>query len=129
MEGLTIDVFLSTLIPLLLYFIVTLIGALLKDQLNTILKKDTTFRLNRILIGSVCGAFLMLGLESVLITKFTITEIICMAFVLGTVSFDVFVKISKIENIKKFISRCNKIKEVLKAPEDCDDEKINNGDH
>lgn len=116
MGGLTIDVFLSTLIPLLLYFIVTLIGALLKDQLNTILKKDTTFRFNRILIGSICGAFLMLGIESVLIPKFTMGQILCIAFIVGTVSFEIFEKITKLENIKKILEKYGKIKEVLMAP-------------
>lgn len=123
MDGLTIDVFLSTLIPLLLYFIVTLIGALLKDQLNTIMKKDTTFRLNRILTGSICGAFLMLGLESTLIKNFTIAQIICIAFIIGTVSFELFEKVSKYENLKKIVVKYKKIKEVLKAPEEDNENK------
>lgn len=116
MEGLTIDVFLSTLIPLLLYLIVTLAGALLKDRLNTILKKDLSFRINRILIGAVCGAFIMLGLEPFLLSKISIQTVLCIAFLVGSFSFDLFVYLSKFDNIKKIWNKYSKIKEVLTSP-------------
>ena len=122
MEGLTIDVFLSTLIPLLLYLIVTLAGALLKDRLNTILKKDMNFRLTRIFIGSICGAFIMLGLEPFLLSKMSIQSVLCIAFLVGSFSFELFAYMSKFDNIKRIFRKYSKIKEILTSPDEEDND-------
>lgn len=102
METLTVDTFLSILIPLSLYFTITLFGAFLKDMLNTIRKKDTTFRLNRILIGSVFGAFFMVGFEGYLSQRFSLEQIVFIAFIVGSISFDIFDRVSKLDNLIKY---------------------------
>lgn len=122
MEGLTIDAFLSTMIPLTLYFIITLIGSLAKDRYNTITKKDEPFRLSRMIIGGLCGAFIMLWLEPILLMKLSISQVICVAFVVGTVSFEMFGHISKLDNIRKFIKKLIKAKDIISAI-DLEDEK------
>lgn len=122
MEGLTIDVFLSTLIPLLLYLIVTLAGALLKDRLNSITKKDMTFRLSRIIIGAVCGAFIMLTIEPFLLTKMSIQSVLGIAFMVGSFSFELFSYLSKFDNIKRIFKKYSKIKKILASPDEEDDD-------
>lgn len=102
MQGLTIDVFLSIAIPLSLYFIITLFGAFIKDMINTVRGTDTNFRLNRILIGATFGAFLMLGIENFLLTKISIQTVVFVAFIVGSVSFELFDRLSKIDNLIKY---------------------------
>ncbi len=102
MQGLTIDVFLSIAIPLSLYFIITLFGAFIKDMINTVRGTDTNFRLNRILIGATFGAFLMLGLEGFLLTRISIQTIVFVAFFIGSVSFELFDRLSKIDSLIKY---------------------------
>lgn len=102
MQGLTIEAFLSIAIPLSLYFIITLFGAFIKDMINTVRGTDTTFRLNRILIGATFGAFLMLGIEKFLLTRLSIEQIVFVAFFIGSVSFELFDRLSKIDNLIKY---------------------------
>lgn len=102
MQGLTIDVFLSIAVPLSLYFIITLFGAFIKDLVNSMKGTDTTFRLNRILIGAIFGAFLMLALEKYLLTKMSVESIVFVAFFIGSVSFELFDRLSKVDNLIKY---------------------------
>lgn len=102
MQGLTVEIFLSIAIPLSLYFIITLFGAFIKDMINTVRGTDTTFRLNRILIGATFGAFFMLGIEKFLLKKLSIEQIVFVAFFIGSVSFELFDRLSKIDNLIKY---------------------------
>ncbi len=117
MQGLGIDTFLSLLIPLSLYFLITLSGAFLKDAINTIKKTDTKFRLSRILIGAIFGAFIMLGLEGMLLKKFTLNQVVTLAFIMGTVSFELFDRLSKLDNMIKFLKAFKEFKEQYKIPD------------
>ena len=111
MQGLTIDVFLSIAVPLSLYFIITLFGAFIKDLVNSMKGTDTTFRLNRILIGATFGAFLMLALEKYLLTKMSVESIVFVAFFVGSVSFELFDRLSKVDNLIKYWRTYQEIKQ------------------
>ena len=119
MEGLNVSTFLSILVPWCLYFILTLTGAFLKDLYNTIVKKDAKFRLSRVLIGAISGAFIMIGLENILLTKVGVNQIVTISFIIGTVSFELFNRISKLDNILKYIKLFNKF---VKENRDSDDD-------
>ena len=122
MEGLNVSTFLSILVPWCLYFILTLTGAFLKDLYNTIVKKDVKFRMSRVLIGAISGAFIMIGLENILLTKVGVNQIVTISFIIGTVSFELFNRISKLDNILKFIKLFNKfVKENKDSDEDGDE--------
>lgn len=119
MEGLNISTFLSILVPWCLYFVLTLTGAFLKDLYNTIVKKDVKFRMSRVLIGAISGAFIMIGLENILLTKVGVNQIVTISFIIGTVSFELFNRISKLDNILKYIKLFNKF---VKENRDSDDD-------
>ena len=119
MEGLNMSTFLSILVPWCLYFILTLTGAFLKDLYNTIVKKDVKFRMSRVLIGAISGAFIMIGLENILLTKVGVNQIVTISFIIGTVSFELFNRISKLDNILKYIKLFNKF---VKENRDSDDD-------
>ena len=122
MEGLNLSTFLSILVPWCLYFILTLTGAFLKDLFNTIVKKDVKFRMSRVLIGAISGAFIMIGLENILLTKIGVNQIVTISFIIGTVSFEIFNRISKLDNILKYIKLFNKfVKENKDSEEDGDE--------
>lgn len=119
MDGLNVSTFLSILVPWCLYFILTLTGAFLKDLYNTIVKKDVKFRMSRVLIGAISGAFIMIGLENILLTKVGVNQIVTISFIIGTVSFELFNRISKLDNILKYIKLFNKF---VKENRDSDDD-------
>ena len=122
MEGLNVSTFLSILVPWCLYFILTLTGAFLKDLYNTIVKKDVKFRMSRVLIGAISGAFIMIGLENILLTKVGVNQIVTISFIIGTISFELFNRISKLDNILKYIKLFNKfVKENKDSDEDGDE--------
>ena len=122
MEGLNVSTFLSILVPWCLYFILTLTGAFLEDLYNTIVKKDVKFRMSRVLIGAISGAFIMIGLENILLTKVGVNQIVTISFIIGTVSFELFNRISKLDNILKYIKLFNKfVKENKDSDEDGDE--------
>lgn len=122
MEGLNVSTFLSILVPWCLYFILTLTGAFLKDLYNTIVKKDVKFRMSRVLIGAISGAFIMIGLENILLTKVGVNQIVTISFIIGTVSFELFNRISKLDNILKYIKLFNKfVKEIRDSDDDGDE--------
>lgn len=122
MEGLDLSTFLSILVTWSLYFILTLTGAFLKDLFNTLVKKDVKFRMSRVLIGAISGAFIMIGLEDILLTKLGVNQIVTISFIVGTVSFELFDRISKLDNLLKYIKLFNKfIKENKDSDEDGDE--------
>lgn len=122
MEGLDLSTFLSILVVWCLYFILTLTGAFLKDLFNTLVKKDVKFRMSRVLIGAISGAFIMIGLGDILLTKLGINQIVTISFIVGTVSFELFDRISKLDNLLKYIKLFNKfIKENKDSDEDGDE--------
>ena len=108
MEGLNLNTFLSIVVPWCLYFVLTLAGAFLKDVYNTLIKRDVKFRLSRVLIGAISGAFIMIGLEDILLTKVGVNQIITISFIIGTVSFELFNKISKLDTVLKYVQLFNK---------------------
>lgn len=120
MEGLNLNAFLSIIVPWCLYFVLTLMGAFLKDIYNTLIKKDVKFRLSRVLIGAISGAFIMIGLEDILLTKVGVNQIITISFIIGTVSFELFNKISKLDTVLKYVKLFNKF---IKENNDNDDKE------
>lgn len=110
MQGMNIDVFLSIAIPLSLYFLITLAGAFVKDMYNSIRGTDTSFRLYRILIGSLFSAFVMVGLENWLLKHIGLKEIVVLAFFVGILSFELFEKLSNIDGLFKFYQTYQQIK-------------------
>lgn len=120
MEGLNLNTFLSIIVPWCLYFVLTLMGAFLKDLYNTLIKKDVKFRLSRVLIGAISGAFIMIGLEDILLTKVGVNQIITISFIVGTVSFELFNKISKLDTVLRYVKLFNKF---IKENNDNDDKE------
>ena len=110
MQGMNIDVFLSIVIPLSLYFLITLAGAFVKDMYNSIRGIDTSFRLYRILTGAIFSAFAMVGLEAWLLTKMGLKEIVVIAFFVGILSFELFEKLSNINSLLKYYQIFQQIK-------------------
>ena len=110
MQGMNIDVFLSIAIPLSLYFLITLAGSFVKDMYNSIRGTDTSFRLYRILIGSLFSAFVMVGLESWLLKHMGLKEIVVLAFFVGLLSFELFERLSNIDGLFKFYQTYQMIK-------------------
>lgn len=110
MQGMNIDVFLSIAIPLSLYFLITLAGAFVKDMYNSIRGTDTSFRLYRILIGSLFSAFVMVGFEGWLLKFIGLKEIVVIAFFIGILSFELFEKLSNIDGLFKFYQTYQQIK-------------------
>jgi hypothetical protein len=110
MQGMNIDVFLSIAIPLSLYFLITLAGSFVKDMYNSIRGTDTSFRLYRILIGSLFSAFVMVGLESWLLKHIGLKEIVVLAFFVGLLSFELFERLSNIDGLFKFYQTYQMIK-------------------
>jgi hypothetical protein len=110
MQGMNIDVFLSIAIPLSLYFLITLAGAFVKDMYNSIRGTDTSFRLYRILIGSLFSAFVMVGFENWLLKFIGLKEIIVIAFFIGILSFELFEKLSNVDGLFKFYQTYQQIK-------------------
>ena len=102
MQGMNIELFLSIVIPLSLYFLITLSGAFVKDMYNSIRGIDNTFRLYRMLTGSLVSAFLMVGLEGWLLKHIGLKEIVVIAFFIGIISFELFEKVSRIDSIIKY---------------------------
>jgi hypothetical protein len=110
MQGMNPDIFLSIAIPLSLYFLITLAGAFVKDMYNSIRGIDTSFRLYRILIGSLFSAFVMVGLENWLLKHIGLKEIVVLAFFVGLLSFELFEKLSNIDGLFKFYQTYQQIK-------------------
>lgn len=110
MQGMNIEVFLSIVIPLSLYFLITLAGAFVKDMYNSIRGIDTSFRLYRILTGAVFSAFAMVGLENWLLSKLDLKEIVVIAFFVGILSFELFEKLSNINSLLKYYQIFQQIK-------------------
>lgn len=108
-----VNSFLAVMVPLSLYFIITLIGALLTDNLNTIRGKDKTFRLSRILIGSIFGSFLMLALEKILIEKVTFEILVFISLCVGSISFELFNKVINLEIMIKWIKVFQETRKVI----------------
>ena len=131
-EGINLKIFLEIFIPLSLYFVITLLGASLRDMLNTMKGNDTRFRLNRILIGAIFGSFLMLGLEKWLLTKFGIEGTILIALIIGSISFELFDRFSKLDEIIKILKLFHDFRrglitlETTKPTEDDSDHEPNN---
>lgn len=110
-----INSFLALMVPLSLYYIITLIGALLTDNLNTIRGKDKTFRLSRILIGSTFGSFLMVALEKFLIDKISFEILVFIALCVGSVSFELFNRVINLECMIKWIKVFQETRKVIGA--------------
>lgn len=117
MEGLTIDTFLSIIVPLTLYFLITLIGSFMSDMIYTISKKDKKFRLGRILVGAVFGAFVMLAAEKPLLSKISLEQVTLIAFVVGSVSFELFSRVSKLDNLIEYFKLYQEVKRQISLPE------------
>jgi hypothetical protein len=111
MDGMNIEVFLSVAIPLSLYLLITLAGSFVKDMYNSIRGTDTSFRLYRILIGSLFSAFVMVGLENWFLKYIGLKEIVVIAFFVGLLSFELFEKLSNIDGIFKFYQTYQQIKQ------------------
>ena len=110
MQGMNIEVFLSVAIPLSLYFLITLAGSFVKDMYNSIRGTDTSFRLYRILIGSLFSAFVMVGVEGWLLKHIGLKEIVVIAFFIGILSFELFERLSNIDGLFKFYQTYQQIK-------------------
>jgi hypothetical protein len=110
MQGMNIEVFLSVAIPLSLYFLITLAGSFVKDMYNSIRGTDTSFRLYRILIGSLFSAFVMVGIEGWLLKHIGLKEIVVIAFFIGILSFELFERLSNIDGLFKFYQTYQQIK-------------------
>lgn len=110
MQGMNIEVFLSVAIPLSLYFLITLAGSFVKDMYNSIRGTDTSFRLYRILIGSLFSAFVMVGIEGWLLKHMGLKEIVVIAFFIGILSFELFERLSNIDGLFKFYQTYQQIK-------------------
>jgi len=110
MQGMNIEVFLSVAIPLSLYFLITLAGSFVKDMYNSIRGTDTSFRLYRILIGSLFSAFVMVGIEGWLLKYMGLKEIVVIAFFIGILSFELFERLSNIDGLFKFYQTYQQIK-------------------
>lgn len=111
MQGMNLDVFLSIAIPLSLYFLITLAGSFVKDMYNSIRGIDTSFRLYRILIGSLFSAFIMVGLENWLLKFVELKVLVVIAFFVGILSFELFEKLSNIDGLFKFYQTYQQIKQ------------------
>ena len=110
MEGMSIELFLSIVIPLSLYFLITLAGAFVKDMYNSIRGIDNKFRLYRMITGALVSAFLMVGLENWLLKHVGLKEIVVLSFFIGIISFELFEKLSKIDSIIKYYKIIQDIK-------------------
>jgi hypothetical protein len=110
MQGMNIELFLSIVIPLSLYFLITLAGAFVKDMYNSIRGIDNKFRLYRMITGALVSAFLMVGLENWLLKHVGLKEIVVLSFFIGIISFELFEKISKIDSIIKYYKIIQDIK-------------------
>lgn len=117
MEGLTLDSFLSIIVPLTLYFLITLTGSFMSDIINTVNKKDKKFRLGRVLVGAVFGAFVMMGLEKPLLSRISLQQVTFVAFVVGSVSFELFSRVSKLDNLIEYIKIFREVKSQISLPE------------
>lgn len=110
MQGMNIELFLSIVIPLSLYFLITLAGAFVKDMYNSIRGIDNKFRLYRMITGALVSAFLMVGLENWLLKHVGLKEIVVLSFFIGIISFELFEKLSKIDSIIKYYKIIQDIK-------------------
>lgn len=110
MQGMNIELFMSIVIPLSLYFLITLSGAFVKDMYNSIRGIDNKFRLYRMLTGALVSAFLMVGLEGWLLKHVGLKEIVVISFFVGIISFELFEKLSKIDSIIKYYKIIQDIK-------------------
>lgn len=110
MQGMNIELFLSIVIPLSLYFLITLAGAFVKDMYNSIRGIDNKFRLYRMITGALVSAFLMVGLENCLLKHIGLKEIVVLSFFIGIISFELFEKLSKIDTIIKYYKIIQDIK-------------------
>ena len=110
MQGMNIELFLSIIIPLSLYFLITLAGDFVKDMYNSIRGIDNKFRLYRMITGALVSAFLMVGLENWLLKHIGLKEIVVLAFFIGIISFELFEKLSKIDSIIKYYKIIQDIK-------------------
>lgn len=128
MEGLTLDAFLSIIVPLTLYFLITLTGSFMSDIINTINKKDKKFRLGRVLVGAVFGAFIMMGLEKPLLSKISLQQVTLVAFVVGSVSFELFSRVSKLDNLIEYIKVFKEVKSQVTLPDKKLDKDSDDGD-
>ena len=88
MQGMNIELFLSIVIPLSLYFLITLAGAFVKDMYNSIRGIDNKFRLYRMITGALVSAFLMVGLENWLLKHIGLKEIEVLSLIIGIISFE-----------------------------------------
>ena len=120
MQVMNIELFMSIVIPLSLYFLITLAGAFVKDMYNSIRGIDNKFRLYRMLTGALVSAFLMVGIENWLLKYVGLKEIVVIAFFIGIISFELFEKLSKIDSIIKYYKIIQDIKNGrdVKLPDD-----------
>lgn len=103
MYTLDYNTFINLLLNISLYFMISTLGAFVKDLYNSIVKKDEVIRIKRILVGSIFATFVLIGIEDFILKKYTINVVLFIAFILGGVGFELFGKWVTVDIIEKII--------------------------
>jgi len=86
------------------------LGAFSKDMLDTFLEKISKVLIFKVLISALAVAILSYGASEYLLDKLSFKPFTALCYILGIVSFEVFVKYSNIKNISSLIKEIYSIK-------------------
>lgn len=134
-DGIATQTLVSSLIELILIFIVCLLGAYVKDVYSKIVTRNVyKIRLSRILISTVVSSIVMYSLSSIMIPKLGLKLCLLPWFISGTIGFQAMGKISKINFWIKYaravLDNRSAIQNLIEtAIDDRDDDPHNGDDH
>lgn len=103
MYNLDYNTLINLIINICFYFMVSSLGAFIKDMYNSITKKDEVIRVKRILVGSVFSTFVLLAIEDLILSKQSINIVIFISFILGGVGFELFGKWVTVDTVERII--------------------------
>ena len=82
-------------------------------------KQNMLYNINVLVIW---GVVLIMEIKNILLTKIGVNQIVTISFIIGTVSFEIFNRISNLDNLLKYIKLFNKfVKENKDSDEDGDE--------
>lgn len=103
----------SGLLDYLFILVFCLIGAIVKDNYNTFIDKDTKVNVTRILISTLVSSILLFSLSDFILDKLTWKLFILPCFAGGMIGFELMGRITKLSFWIDIISKKGVIDKVL----------------
>lgn len=113
MIPLTQDVLIQMVTNFVFYFIIATFGAFLKDLYEKMTKENDPIRLGEILIGGASAAFIIYGIEDLVLKDLSINLIVLLTFICGILGFELFGELTSISKVQDLINLIIEIKKGI----------------